>query len=196
MENTSNYKKYKSKNPLKRIIVSRFKKKISKFLLEYNDKDSLLDVGCGEGFVADYIYHNTKIKNIVGIDNSDIALSYAKKNNPNITYKNMDICDLKEKSKYDLVICLEVLEHMKNPEVIVKNLCDCARKKIIISVPHEPFFSLGNLVFLKNVKRLGVPEEHINIWTKKKFKKFLMDNGIQNFRIHTTMFWIIIEVYK
>lgn len=195
MEQTSNYKKYKSKNILKRIMIRLFKKKISSLLSEYSSNTTLLDVGCGEGFIADYIYKNTNIKKITGIDINNNSIQIARNQNNNIVYETLDINDITlENKKYDLVMCLEVLEHLKNPEHVLKKICSLANKRIIISIPNEPFFSIGNLLSFKNIRSFGTPKEHINIWTRRSFKKCLLNIGIKKFRIKSLFVWIIVII--
>lgn len=92
-------------------------------------------------------------------------------------YKRGDIYELAEKS-YDIVICTEVLEHLENPEKAICSLCNAATRYVIITVPHEPWFCLGNLVVLKNVTRFGNPIDHINHWTRRGFKKMLKKENV------------------
>lgn len=199
MNTTSNYKKYHSKNPLKYLMIKRFEKKILLMLEKENQNTLLLDAGCGEGFISDIIYKNTNIKDITGIDINDDVLEFAKNNNKNINYFNKDIYNLKGQDKhYDIVLVLEVLEHLKAPKIALNNLYKITNDKLIISVPNEPLFSLGNLLSFKNIKTLGTPKDHINKWTKKQFIAFLKDNGIQNIDIKKNVLfpWIIIIINK
>ena len=198
-EETSNYQKYNSKNKVKQIMIKRFQEKLLKLLENENKNTSILDAGCGEGFIADYIYNNTKIKNITGIDINKDSLDFASSINKKIKYKKDDIYKLSFKDKqFDIVMTLEVLEHLDNPKKALKEIIRVAKKKLIISVPNEPYFSLGNLLSLKNVCRLGNPPDHINRWSKNKFERFI-NNEINN-KYKTTVFtsfpWTIIVIEK
>ena len=100
-----------------------------KYILEALNKKNLkntkiLDVGCGGGLVSEGL---AKIgATVTGIDfikeNINIAKIHAKKNNLKINYivKNFE----KEKipSKYDVIIILEVLEHLSNWEEFLKKI--------------------------------------------------------------------------
>lgn len=196
--NNSNYKKYHSKNYLKQVMIKKFKNKLIKILNNDNDNNNLttlLDAGCGEGFISDFIYNNTKIKNITGIDICSNSINYAKKQNEMIKYecKNLYKLDYINNS-FDVVISLEVLEHLEKPEIVLKELIRISKKKLIISVPNEPFFSLGNLLSFKNVKTLGNPIDHVNKWTKNKFIKFIKQNGVTNFSVVTSFPWTIVII--
>ena len=56
---------------------------------------------------------------------------------------------------YDRVICCEVLEHLDDPGRALDQIVAQRPRRVILSVPHEPFFMLSNLARGKNVTRLG-----------------------------------------
>ena len=74
----------------------------------------ILDVGCGGGIVSVPLARlGAKVTGIdLGAENISVAKEYAKSHKLKIEYLNVDIKQLKE--KYDIVLCLEVLEHLDN----------------------------------------------------------------------------------
>src|SRR6056300_2079826 len=88
------------------------------------DKQNILDVGCGGGILAESM---AKLGgNVTGIDQSELAIKiaqlHAKENNLSINYKLLNIEDFlkKNKIKYDVITCLEMVEHVPNPASIIE----------------------------------------------------------------------------
>jgi len=64
--------------------------------------------------------------------------------------KKQNIYTLKYGDKsFDTVCCLETLEHLHNPIKAMDELKRIAKKRIIITVPSEPWFSLARLSWNK-----------------------------------------------
>lgn len=186
---TFTQKKYYSSNPLQRFLINTFLKKI---LFEIKDQkaSSLLDIGCGEGQVDKFLLsHNSDLK-ITGVDFDKEALRKAKINCPEMTVKKADIYHLPFSDKsFDLIICLEVLEHLDKPELALKEFKRIGQR-FLISVPHEPFFSLASFFSGKYLSRFGKHPEHLQFWSEKRFEK-LLRKYFRNFKIKKSFPWLI-----
>lgn len=92
---------------------------------------SVLDVGCGIGLYLDYFkFHGAKhIKGIDGISSSASILDSEE-------YISMDLSNnFALNKKYDLVVCLETVEHLDYNTAlrVIRNLSDHAKDKILFS---------------------------------------------------------------
>lgn len=98
-----------------------------------SDVKSILDVGCGGGVFANRA--KDVIKSIVAVDRSRSALKYVE-----VPCALGDISHLPFKdSSFDLVTCLEVLEHIPlvNYSLALSELSRISKKYIIVTVPYK-----------------------------------------------------------
>ena len=93
-----------------------------------NDKVRVLEFGCGSGRFATLLNQNFPGKfDYVGIDLSDELLSYAGKENPNLTFFQWDITKLVknfEQESFDLIVWTSSFQHIptkKERSFLMKN---------------------------------------------------------------------------
>ena len=169
MNDSRNYKKYKNKNPLMHLVISNFLNQVKKNI-DSVKVDSILDAGCGEGFTLRYL----NINNANGVDISKSAIKIAKSLNPKCKFKEGSIYKLPfEKNSFDLVMALEVLEHLEEPQKAIDEVKRVSKRYCIFSVPNEPWFRMMNLLRCKNISRLGNDVEHVQNWSSKEFLKLI-----------------------
>jgi SAM-dependent methyltransferase len=75
----------------------------------------------------------------------------------------------------DLVTSIEVLEHLTDPPAAVDEFARICRPggRVVVSVPWEPWFRLGNLGRGKNLGRLGNDPEHVQQFTPDRLRALL-----------------------
>lgn len=134
---------------------------------------TLLDAGCGEGFVVDFLAREYPDLKITGVDISDEAIAYAKEHfGERARFRKGSVFKLPFSDKsFDAVLCSEVLEHVEDPNLAVAELKRVARQHVIITVPLEPYFQ-----WLNNMSqwlRLGPAADHVNFWTSTTFQAFI-----------------------
>lgn len=135
----------------------------------------MLDFGCGEGFVVDELAERgVELAGYEGVDLREDALEAARARLPDHAFTCANLFDeWFDKKRYDLVMSLEVLEHLFEPEKALKRLVSLSSGKLLLTVPNEPWFQLSNLARGRDFIRLGNHPEHINHWNAKTFAGFV-----------------------
>jgi len=129
----------KSKMPLKYLEKQNPSYKLASKLVDIYKPSSVLEVGCGVGYLT-YII-KMKVKNTFGVDISRKAIKIAKANFGS-NYKVADIIKLKTKKKYDLIIAADLIEHLENPKLLVKKMRGLLNEKgiIFVTTPNKSFY--------------------------------------------------------
>ena len=90
----------------------------------------ILDIGCGGGLISEPMARLGG--NVTGIDaaekNIQIASIHSKKNNLKINYLNNSPEELKERNKFDIILNLEVVEHVDNLDLYLQSCSKLLKK--------------------------------------------------------------------
>lgn len=166
--------KYKSENPLQRFLIRRFIAKLTDLFDETQPSDSVLEIGCGEGFVAGQLSARHAGGLYAGVDLNEQDLQNLMAKFPTVDAHQGNIYDLSFLDRdFDVVVCAEVMEHLDDPGAALEQIIARNPRWIILSVPHEPWFCLSNFARGKNITRLGNDPEHVNLWGRRGFRKVL-----------------------
>ena len=178
MKTSTNFLKYTTTDPIRRRLIDRFLNEVLVCVKELKPK-TILDAGCGEGFVLSLLLEHSIKAKMTGIDISSEAIKIAKSNNRKMSLLKGDIYGLSfDDNAFDLVLCSEVLEHLDDPRKALKELKRVSKKYLLLSVPNEPWFMLGSLIGGKYVRNFGNHPEHVNHWNSRTFTKFLYSQGL------------------
>ena len=197
---STNLVKYQCQHPFAIKAIGRFYDSIVK-LIALVRPANMLDIGCGEGFSLRNIYEKggINIEYCCGLDLELEALRMAKKSliDSQFDATNGDIYYLPFKlNRFDLILCLEVLEHLACPERILNKISQHFNGYCMFSVPNEPLYRLTRLLLFRlNIRRLGNHVEHVNNWSKKSFSRliqryFIIDQIVAPFP------WTIVLCHK
>ena len=119
-QKNGNFRKYTNKNPLMKRVIGGFLSDVES-MVNSVDVKTVLDAGCGEGFVSGRLGD----RYLVGTDISGGVLDVARQNSPRVSLACSDIYRMPFRSNsFDLVMATEVLEHLVEPE---KAMIEAAR---------------------------------------------------------------------
>ncbi|MGB8331171.1 MAG: class I SAM-dependent methyltransferase, partial [Polyangiales bacterium] len=166
--------KYKTRNPVQRFLIRRFIAQLSDMFDATQPSDSVLEIGCGEGFVAGQLSERQAGDVYVGVDLDERDLENLRAKFPNVDARQGSIYDLSFLGRqFDVVVCAEVMEHLEDPQAALAQIVERKPRWVILSVPHEPWFCLSNFARGKNLTRLGNDPEHVNLWGRRGFRNML-----------------------
>lgn len=169
--------KFKTLHQINPIRLTYIKEKIIEHFGNFPEHLKLLDIGCGGGLVSIPL---AKLgASVTGIDasqkNIDAAKNQALIENLDVTF----MCDTAENHKnlYDVILCLEIIEHVQNPE------------EFIISV--SKLLKPGGMLIISTINRtykayaiaIGCAEYILN-WVPKgthEFSKFVKPSELSRY---------------
>ena len=90
----------------------------------------ILDIGCGGGLISEPLARLGG--SITGIDaskkNIEVAKLHAKKSNLKINYQDMSPEQLDSTEKFDIILNLEIIEHVENVDLYLKSCSNLIKK--------------------------------------------------------------------
>jgi GT2 family glycosyltransferase len=124
----------------------------------------VMDAASGEGygiaFAANYA------ESSFGIDLSEEAINHAKTRYPKTKFDVQDVCEA-DYSQADLVVSFETIEHVPDPERLLRAFASC-KGKIVISTPNRKTHSPGNKLEDKPLNPYHTIE-----WTPNEFAELV-----------------------
>ncbi len=182
-EKSSYYNKYQSLELEYTIIRAKLSHYIYT-LFSGKNNGNMLDIGCGEGFVANYFFN--KGFNILATDFSSFGVS---NHNKDILpyFIEGDIFNtisklIKENKKYDFINLSNVLEHVNNPILLleqIKKLMGGAKPLLKIEVPND-FSNFQNMLIengFVDEEYFFSPPEHISYFTYSSLENTVKSVG-------------------
>lgn len=134
-------------------------------------KGKFLDIGTGHGFLLRPLAQ----RGFKGdaIDNSDQALTIARRftKGSDITVTKADFYNWPLSKKYDLILCLEVLEYIKDPQRFINKMARHLRKdgRLILSLPaHQKYWN-----------QLDIKRGHLQRFEKNDLLKLFRQSGLR-----------------
>jgi len=128
---------------------------------------TVLDVGCGDGAVLQYLTKRASF-HAIGADVSKVALQHLQSQGiQTIPFDSNDFEAIRALPEVDHIMLFEILEHMQNPERFLSLIQTKARKSVFFSFPNSGYFAYRlRLLFGRSIKQWRLhPGEHLRYWT-------------------------------
>jgi len=134
----------------------------AKKILEEKRYESVIDVGCGSAYK---LIHYLGLYKTIGIEVGH-TFNWLNKNYPERLWLRFDDLD-PSGLQCDLVVCADVIEHLKDPDELLEFIREINCKEIMISTPERAAIAGKN--------DYGPPENpsHYREWNAEEFKKYL-----------------------
>jgi ubiquinone/menaquinone biosynthesis C-methylase UbiE len=184
------YDKYRSKNPIERRLMRGFFDALADALPREHPA-RVLEVGVGEGEISTRLRSLYPGAHVVGVDLHDDALA-AQWRARGFDGVYADIARLPfPPQAFDLVMAIEVLEHVSEPAAALAELVRVSRGRLVLSVPREPIWRVANMARGKYLGDLGNTPGHIQHWSRKGFAA-LVQSQLDVVSVSTPFPWTMI----
>jgi len=168
------YDKYRTKNPLFRVLMGRFLVSCRELMAEAQP-ESVLEVGCGPGDLAESLFGSSpKAPFYVGSDLSLLEARGARVSAPHRSFLaasayRLPVAD----GAFDCVLACEVFEHLEEPEAALAEVARVARRYLLLSVPWEPVWRLLNVARGSYLKDFGNTPGHLQHFSRPAIRRLV-----------------------
>ncbi len=179
----NNFDKYRSKNPIHQQLMNCFLADLEdlarKALGHLHERQSLLEVGCGPGDLAQQLLRRLQKDpslDYTGIDLSTDEIDKARRNCPDLRFEIASATELPfPPTHFDFAIACEVLEHLDNPRQALCELHRVTKGPVIVSVPWEPVWRVLNCFRGKYLSSFGNTPGHIQRFSRKAIRTLVSE---------------------
>ena len=188
---SSNLRKFQTANPIAGGLIDRLYREVAAVAVA-TEATSLLDAGCGEGEALARLGDQAPERTAaVDLDRDAVALTQNRLPGVDVSRHSIEALPFEDDS-FDLVLCLEVLEHVPEPGAALAELARVCSGRIVLSVPDEPWFRLGSLARGKYLRGLGDHPEHVNHWSQRSLRAML-EQEVEVISLPRSFPWAIAE---
>lgn len=189
------YDKYNSSNPIARALFQSFLSNL-KTLLSGVSGDSLLEVGCGEGYLLQLLSEWRPEARYFGIDLSERIFSREVRSLPTVELSVQTAYRLGfPKNVFDLIVAAEILEHLEDPARALAEIKRVSNGYVILSVPREPIWRAMNMARLTYLRDFGNTPGHLQHWSSRQFVS-LVSEYFDIVRVEKPIPWTMVLARK
>lgn len=149
---------------------------------------SVLDIGCGDGELYSYATRKVDSLDWFGLDVSTIALEKARKKGMRCMQADITRPGFEVPDQYDYIVITEVLEHILNPEQVLRKVASRFRLALILTIPNIAYYKhrWRMLTGRFPIQWQWHPSEHVRYWSFTDFGATLEALGFARYCMLTT----------
>lgn len=149
--------------------------------------ERVLDLGCGDGAVAEYLKKQLKVK-VVGIDFSPAALKKAHQRDVSVILSDVEKSLPIQSNSFDVVFFGDVIEHIYHPDKALEEIYRVLKSegKLIVSCPNMGYWRYRVHYLIHGIfpetEWIGLELwelQHIRFFNKKLLYKLLLKKGFR-----------------
>ena len=141
-------------------------------------RGSLLDVGCGRGVVAGYFAERDYT--VTAIDISPLAIAWTHRQHPAIRTAVVDLECEPVFGTYDVILCLEVLQQVRDPASVLRRLTNALTPdgEMVVSLPNEFHLARRLAIRCGRIDFGGIDDTHIKLYTPSEHHRLFAACGL------------------
>lgn len=141
----------------------------------------VLEIGCATGYISERL--KAQGCYVVGVEIDKNAAKIAKEICDKVIEGDIETIELPP-DKFDVITCIDVLEHLKNPKAVLEKVTYNLKENgiIIISVPNIANWKIRLNLLLGNFNytETGILDEtHLRFFTYKTIKELIDSSGLK-----------------
>ncbi|MEW5701083.1 MAG: methyltransferase domain-containing protein [Candidatus Zixiibacteriota bacterium] len=139
----------------------------------------LLDVGCGRGLIAGRFAERGF--DVTAVDLSPVALEWTRRQHPAIRTAMVDLERGDIEGTYEVIVCLEVLQQVRNPVDVLKRLVSALSSdgELVVSLPNEFHLARRLAILLGRVEFGGIAGTHLKLYTPAEHRRLFGACGLR-----------------
>lgn len=190
----NNYDKYRAEHSLERRLVDGFLRALDS-VLPTAAPSRVLEVGAGEGEISGRLRVRYPDATVVSIDLHDPSLGEEWRQRGALgAFADVRRLPFPDRS-FDLVLGIEVLEHVMSPGVALAEIERVSRGAVVLSVPREPIWRIANVLRRRYVRQGGNTPGHLNHWSTRRFR-MLVASRFEVRATKTPFPWTILSAHR
>ena len=141
----------------------------------------ILDIGCGSGMLGRNLLKLNKAESLIGVEIYKPAAIKAEKYYNKVYNQDIEQLNLEYHNYFDFIICGDILEHLKDPWIILKKIRNWLKRQgnIIITIPNIRYWYILKELMLKGIWKYSdagiLDKTHLRFFTRRTINQIIRE---------------------